>query len=185
MPTTPSTAFSKNLAFRAPISDPAADLQEVSAVAVGDILRMLAEGIADAQAALDRASAAMITELATSKVTVIPRITETVAADGSVVYTQAPGQEISLLDLGITPTFYAFAEATVEVAMDMKLVENVTESGTSTTGKKYALYGDTSSLRFERKLNRDISVSSKITAKLVPVPKPLRLDPVRNTTTPT
>ena len=153
------TVFSNNLAFRTPISDPTTPVQEVSAVAIADVIRMLAEGIADAQAALDRAAASMVTELATTKVMVIPRIEETVDANGSITYTHAPAQEVSLLDLGITPTFYAFSEATVEVAMDVKLVESTTTSG-STPGK-VALYADTSSIRFERKLNRDVTISSR------------------------
>jgi hypothetical protein len=113
---------------------------------------------------------------------VVSSITETIDADGNVTYTNGPLREVSLLDLGVTPTFYQFSEAKVEVTMDIKIVENSTESGT--TQKRYSLFADTASVRFERKLNRDVKISSKLTATLVPVPMPIRLEPARVTTTP-
>ena len=122
-----------------------------------------------------------MTELAKTKIEIIPRITETIDKDGNVTFEQAPAREVSLLDIGLTPTFYQFSQATVEVAMDLKIVENLDESGTKKTG--FALFANTSNIRFERKLNRDVRVSSKLTATLVPVPKPLRIDPERTTTT--
>jgi hypothetical protein len=39
-------------------------------------------------------------------------------------------------------------------------------------------------VRFERKLNREVKASSKPTATLVPVARPLRLEPERVTNTP-
>jgi len=142
---------------------------------------MLAEGIADAQSSLDHASASLVVELAKTKVEIIPRVEETIAADGSVTYKNAPPELVSLLDLGVRPTFYQFSQATVEVAMDIKVVENETSSGGGK--RRFSLFADTASLRFERKLNRDIKIASKITATLVPVPMPLRLEPVRTTNT--
>lgn len=169
--------------FRPPLVDPAEPVREAPQASFGDLVRLLAEGIADAQLSLDRASAAMVEELASTKVSVVSSLTETVAADGTVTYSQGPPQEVSLLDLGVTPTFYAFREATVEVVMDVKVVEQETE--TSSGKKRFALFANTFDVRTERKLNRDVTAHSKLTATLVPVPSPLGIEPARRTNTPT
>jgi hypothetical protein len=85
--------------------------------------------------------------------------------------------EVSLLELGVTPTFYAFSEATAEVAMDLKVVESSTESGTSEQRPFISIA--TRSLRTERRLNREVSVHSRISAKLTPIPTPPLLEPTR------
>lgn len=154
---------------------------EVDSVSFGDLVRMVGESIADAQRRLDETSAGLVRELAETKVEIVPSITETIAEDGTVTAQPAPVREVSLLELGISPTFYQFSQATVEVSMDLKVAE-VTDTQTNTKDKR--LFAGTRELRSERKLNRDVSVSSKLTATLVPVPSPLRLDPVRTTTTP-
>lgn len=166
--------------FRAPLFKPETAVAEVSSTSFADLVRMMAEGIADAQLALDRSSADMVTELASTRVDVVPTITETVAADGTVTYAQGEMQSVSLLELGVKPTFYQFSQATVEVSMDLKLVEQLNEDGTRKKGG-LGLFAETSNIRFERKLNRDVSVHSRITATLVPVPMPLRLDVPRRT----
>ncbi len=169
--------------FRSPLVTPETEVNETPSASFADLLRMLAEGIADAQASLDKASADMVVELAETTVQIVPRITETIDAAGNVTFAQAPAQEVSLLALGVTPTFYQFSEAKVEVAMDLKIVENLTETGTAKR-RRLGLFAETANIRFERKLNRDVTVSSKISATLVPVPKPLRLEPTRVTETP-
>lgn len=170
--------------FRPPLVDPAEPVREAPQASFGDLVRLLAEGIADAQLSLDRASAAMVEELASTKVSVVASLTETVAADGTVTYSQGPPQEVSLLDLGVTPTFYAFREATVEVVMDVKVVEQQTETS-SGKEQRFALFASTFDVRTERKLNRDVTAHSKLTATLVPVPSPLGIEPARSTNTPT
>lgn len=166
--------------FRAPLFKPETAVAETSSTSFADLVRMMAEGIADAQMALDRSSAEMVTELAETRVDVVPTITEIVAADGTVTYEQGKPQNVSLLELGVKPTFYQFSQATVEVSMDLKLVEQLNEDGTRKKGA-LGLFAETSNIRFERKLNRDVSVHSRITATLVPVPMPLRLDVPRRT----
>jgi hypothetical protein len=166
--------------FRPPLFKPEAAVAEASSTSFADLVRLMAEGIADAQMALDRSSAELVTELANTRVDVVPSITETLAADGSITYTQGPMQSVSLLELGVKPTFYQFSQATVEVSMDLKLVEELNENGTRKKGT-LGLFAETSNIRFERKLNRDVSVHSRITATLVPVPMPLRLDVPRRT----
>ena len=166
-------------AFRDPIADPKVPIRETDLASFADLVRMLGEGIADAQASLDRTSAEMVVEMANTRVWTVPSITEHIAEDGTVTYTQGVPREVSLLELGLRPTFYQFSEATVDVSMDLKIVESETESGTGR--KRMSMYADTASVRFERKLNRDVSASSKLRATLVPVPMPIRLEPTLST----
>lgn len=166
--------------FRPPNVRPETVVRETPSVSFGDLVRMLAEGIADAQAALDRASAETVVALANTNVEMITSITETIGEDGQVTYSHGDPRPVSLLSLGVRPTFYQFSQAVVEVAMDIKVVENETENGT----RRYAVFADTTNVRFERKLNRDVKISSRLTATLVPVPMPLRVEPSVTTITP-
>jgi hypothetical protein len=179
MPPVPRAA---NRAFRPPIVAPDLPVRESPSVSFADLVRMLAEGIADAQTSLDRASAELLQELAEAKVEIVPRVEEVIDADGNVTYKHGAAQEVSLLDLGVTPTFYQFSQSTVEVVMDIKVVES--ETASSEGKRRFGLFADTANIRSERKLNRDVTVHSKVTATLVPVPMPLRLEPTRATTTP-
>jgi hypothetical protein len=169
-------------AFRDPIVAPETPVRESPSVSFGDLVRMLAEGIADAQASLDRSSAELVAELAETNVSIVPSVTETIDAAGNVTFAQGAPRQVSLLSLGVTPTFYQFSQSTVEVVLDVKIVESeqVKEDGK----RSYGLFAGTADVRVERKLNRDVSAHSKLTATLVPVPMPLRLEPVRTTTTP-
>ena len=65
--------------------------------------------------------------------------------------------------------------------MDLQIVENVTESK-EVKGLK-TLFANTSNIRMERKLGHDVKIASKLTATLVPVPSPLRIEPSRKTET--
>ncbi len=165
-------------AFRPPIVATTAVARETPSVSFGDLVRMLAEGIADAQASLDRASADLVVELANTPVDIIPSITERIDAEGNVTYETGKPRTVSLLELGVTPTFYQFSEAKVEVAMDLHVVES---DVVNETGKRHTLFAGTSSITRERKLNRDLRVTSRLSATLVPVPSPLRTEPVRTT----
>lgn len=175
----PTAALARIRSFRDPIVAPQVPVRETPSVSFGDLVRMLAEGIADAQTSLDRASADLVEELAATTVSIVPQVTETIDADGKVTFEQAEPQRVSLLSLGVTPTFYQFSQATVEVVMDIKIVEQeqVREDGK----RNYGLFAGTADVRTERKLNRDVTVHSKVTATMVPVPMPLRLEPVRTT----
>lgn len=166
-------------AFRDPIVPAGGAIEERPSVSFADLVRMMAEGIADAQVELDRASAEMIVELASTRVQVIRQINETIKEDGSVETNTSEPVEVSLLELGVQPTFYQFSESTIEVTMDLEIAEEVDTR--STEKRRTTLFARTRDIREERKLNRDVSVSSKLTARLVPVPSPVRLDVIRNT----
>lgn len=172
----------KNIrAFRPPVVPVETQVSETPSTSFADLVRMLAEGIADAQLSLDRASAEMLVELANTRVDVVRNITETIDESGNITYKPGEPQNVSLLELGMLPTFYQFSQATVEVAMDLQIVENVTEAAEA-KGLK-TIFANTSNLRMERKLGRDVKIASKLTATLVPVPPPLRIEPSRKTET--
>jgi hypothetical protein len=171
--------IAKSRAFRTPVVAPETQVTEVQSTSFADLIRMLAEGIADAQLSLDRTSAEMLVELSQTRIDVVRSVTEKIDEKGSVTYENGKPQNISLLELGMLPTFYQFSQATVEVAMDLQIVENSTETK-ETKGLK-TLFANTSNIRLERKLGRDVKIASKLTATLVPVPPPLRIEPSRNT----
>lgn len=168
-------------AFRTPVVPAETQVSEVPSTSFADLVRMLAEGIADAQLSLDRASAQMLVELAGTRVDIVRNITETIDEKGNITYKAEKPQNVSLLELGMLPTFYQFSQATVEVAMDLQIVENTTETAEA-KGLK-TLFANTSNIRMERKLGRDVKIASKLTATLVPVPPPLRIEPSRKTET--
>lgn len=148
--------------------------QELSGAALGDLITQLAESVAEGQARLDLSSAQVLQELAETRVSVVPRIQQTIDEAGGVSYQQAPAVDVSLLELGVLPTFFAFSEATVEVAMDLKVVEEIDSKGTIKS--KPLLFASTKSLQTQRKLNRDVSISTRMKVTLTPVPPPDRLN---------
>jgi hypothetical protein len=168
-----------SVVLRQPLLSPAVPAREAEDASLADLIRMVAESVADAQTALDRASAGLVAELAQTRVPIIPSIREIISETGDVTFEQADSVQVSLLDIGVMPTFYQFSQTVIEIAMDLKLTESLNESGKRSGN--FALKADTAGIRFERKLNRDVKVSSKVTATLVPVPMPLRLEPVRAT----
>lgn len=153
--------------------------EEVAWVDFGGLVRMLAEGIADAQRDLDRSSASLVEELSATKVSIVPELRETIDAGGNVTHEEVEQRSVSLLELGIMPTFYQFAKTTLEVAMDLTVEESEEPRSRE---RRYRLRANTLDLQRERKLNRKVEVHSKLTATLVPVPMPARLEPTRRTT---
>jgi hypothetical protein len=149
--------------------------RELADAPLAEVLTQLAEAVAEGQARLDLSAAQVVTELAETRVSIIPSIRQIVRQDGTVEFEQASPVEVSLLELGITPTLYAFSEATAEVAMDLEVMESAAKSGASE--QRTFLSIGTRSLRAERGLNRDVGVHSRVSSRLVPVPIPVRLEP--------
>ncbi len=162
-----------------PLIDPGLPVRETDSVSFADLVRLLGESVAAAQMSLDRASATLMAELAQTYVDLVRSVTETIQPDGEIAYDTGEPQRVSLLELGITPSFYRFSEASVEVVMDVKIVETTTESAEGPA--RWGLFADTRSVKSERKLNRDVTMTSRLRATLVAVPSPLRVEPVRTT----
>lgn len=167
-------------AFRPPIVPPSVPTAPRPQVAFADLVRMLAESVSDAQRALDASSAATLVDLATTTVPVVPGVTERVASDGTVTYEHDEAREVSLLDIGMQPTFYQFSSAVVEVSMDLHVVESE-ESTSEGEIRRYGLFAGTEEVTNDRRFDRDLRATSKLTATLVPVPAPALITPSRRT----
>lgn len=155
--------------------------QELLDVPLPEMVVKLAFGIADAQAALDKNSVATALALAQEEIEVVPAITQTIAADGSVTFAQADAIEMSLLQVGLNPTFYQFAEATIEVTMDIKTTTS-TETDVKVGVEAKVGFGMWSAsarvdVSHNRKFGKEVQGTSRLVTRLVPVPPPPRIFP--------
>ncbi|MEQ8539305.1 MAG: hypothetical protein RIB93_17855 [Coleofasciculus sp. D1-CHI-01] len=156
--------------------------QELLDVPLPEMVAKLAMGIATAQATLDENSVNTAQLLAETEVPVVLGVTQTIAEDGTVSFTQSPPIDVSLLQIGLLPTFYQFSEATIEVSMDIKTTTsrqtNVNVSAKAKVG--FALWS--SSVRVDvshnRKFGKEVQGTSRLFTRLAPVPPPERIAPV-------
>ena len=155
--------------------------QELLDVPLPDMVTKLALGIAEAQRALDENSVETAELLADTKIEVIPSFTQTIAANGTITFEAADPVEMSLIQVGLNPTFYQFAEASIEVTMDIK---TTTSSETNIkVGFKakvgFAMWS--ASVRVDvshnRKFQKEVRGTSRLFTKMVPVPPPPRIFP--------
>jgi hypothetical protein len=155
--------------------------QELLDVPLPDMVAKLALGIADAQRALDHNSVETAKALADTTIKVVPAMTQTIAADGSVTFAEAPAIDMSLLQVGLNPTFYQFAKVTIEVTMDIK-----TSSSTETSIKVgiqarvgFACWSASArvDVSHNRKFGREVHGTSRLYCEMVPVPPPPRIFP--------
>jgi len=166
---------------------------ELAEVPFGDMLRSIAEGIADGQHALDLTSLRTLRELTQLKVAIIPEITEVITpkpfdvpisgqapvrvTGARVEATAAAPVEMTALQAGIEPTFYQFTEATIQLKVSIQLRET---RETSADGKSsVGLRAFTSNVNFRTKntYSYNVEASSSVTAIMRPVPSPTRLTP--------
>jgi hypothetical protein len=84
---------------------------------------------------------------------------------------------MNALQAGITPTFYQFTEATIQVKISVQLreVEETTEDGKKRTTAR--AFGSNVNFRTQNKYSYSVDASSSVTATLRPVPAPSRLTP--------
>jgi hypothetical protein len=151
-------------------------VREELSVPFDDLLFMLAESVATAQTKLDMNTAEVLETLAETDVEIVPQLTKTVAADGSVTTEPASPETRSLLELGFTPTRYQFSEATVDVSVDISISEQ-DESETDEEGHQFGLRAGTYELTKERTYSREINANAQISATLAPTPLPVDLQP--------
>ncbi len=155
--------------------------QELLDVPFPEMVMKLALGIAEAQKNLDENSVETAIALAETEVPVVLAVTQTIAADGTVTFTQAPTVDVSLLQLGLMPTFYQFIESTIEVTMDIKTTTsretNVEVGVKAKVG--FAMWSASVSIdvSHNRKFGKTVQGTSRLVTKLVPVPPPPRIAP--------
>jgi hypothetical protein len=155
--------------------------QELLAVPLPEMVLKLGLGIAEAQRALDENSVATAQMLAETTVPLVMAVTQTIKADGTVEFTSADPIDVSLLQIGLMPTFYQFSEATIEVTMDIKTTTS-TETNVKVSSKASVGFGCFSAsvnvdVSHNRKFGKEVHGTSKLTTKMVPVPPPPRIAP--------
>lgn len=155
--------------------------QELLAVPLPEMVMKLGLGIAEAQRALDENSVETAQLLADTPVNLVLAVTETIAADGTVSFTNADPVEVSLLQIGLMPTFYQFSEATIEVTMDIKTTSSV-QTNIKVSAKAKAGFGCFSAsisteVSHNRKFGKEVHGTSRLVTKMVPVPPPERIAP--------
>jgi hypothetical protein len=169
------------------------ELQEAS---FGEILRSIAQGIADGQRALDLAAIQTLIVLSTTEVSVIPEITEVITGQSLKVpisgqpsvsievtgarVTASPSDpvQMSALQAGLLPTFYQFTDATIELKISIQLrqaVQTETDGSTQTSG--IFAFASHVNFRTQNTYSYQVDASSSVTATLKPVPANLRLTP--------
>lgn len=155
--------------------------QELLDVPLPEMVLKLALGIAEAQRALDENSIETAKALASEELDVVLQITETISQQGVVSFTPAPPVKMSLMQVGLMPTFYQFAEATIEVTMDIKTSLS-TETSIKVGAKAkvgFAMWSASvrTDVAHNRKFGKEVHGTSRLVTRLVPVPPPPRLFP--------
>ena len=158
--------------------------QELLAVPLPEMVMKLGLGVAEAQRALDENSVETAKLLAETTVPLVLAVTQVIAADGTVSFTNADPVEVSLLQIGLLPTFYQFSEATIEVTMDIKTTSS-RETNVKVSAKAKVGFGCFSAsvnteVSHNRKFGKEVHGTSRLVTKMVPVPPPARIEPVLN-----
>jgi hypothetical protein len=155
--------------------------QELLDVPLPEMVLKLALGIAEAQRALDENSVETAQALAETEIPVVLAVTQTIAADGTVSYSQADPVDVSLIQIGLMPTFYQFSEATIEVTMDIKTTTsretNVKVGAKAKVGFSMWSASVSVDVSHNRKFGKTVEGTSRLVTKLVPVPPPPRIAP--------
>ena len=165
---------------------------ELAEVPVGDLLRSVAQGIADGQAALDLAAVKTLIVLSQTTVDLIPEITEVISPEtlevqtngdtievtgARVTATASDPVQLSALQAGLTPSFYQFAEATIQLKLSVQMRE-VRETQSPTLGPPILrAFASNVNMRTQNTYSYTAEASSSVTALLKPVPPPSRLVP--------
>jgi hypothetical protein len=166
------------------------ELQEAN---FGEILRSIAQGIADGQRALDLTAIQTLVTLSNTFVDVIPEISEVITAQpltvpisgqpsievtgARVTATPSDPVSISALQAGLLPTFYQFTQADINLKISIQLREATqTETdGTQTLG--IFAFASHVNFRTQNTYSYSVDASSSVTATLKPVPANVRLTP--------
>ena len=155
--------------------------QELLDVPLPEMVLKLALGIAEAQKALDENSVETAQALAETEMPIVMAVTQTIAADGSVSFTSADPIDVSLIQIGLLPTFYQFSEASIEVTMDIKTTTsretNIKVGVKAKVGFSMWSASVSIDVSHNRKFGKTVQGTSRLVTKLVPVPPPPRIAP--------
>lgn len=166
---------------------------ELAEVPFGDLIANVAEGIAEGQRALDLTSVRTLIELSKATIDLVPEVTEVITPEpfdvnvsghapisvtgARVTASASEPVQMSALQAGIVPSFYQFAEATIQLKMSLQIreVEKEESEGKKSRGKH--LFGSHVNFRTQNTFTYTAEASSSVTAVIKPVPPPTRLVP--------
>jgi hypothetical protein len=166
------------------------ELQEAS---FGEIIRSIAQGIADGQRALDLTAIQTMQVLANTPISIIPEITEVITGEQlsvpisgqpsvgvtgvRVTATASDPVTITALQAGMLPSFYQFTDVEIDLKMSIQLRQatQTNTDGTQTTG--IFAFGSHVNFRTQNTYSYEVDASSSVTATLKPVPANLSITP--------
>ncbi|MEI6848314.1 MAG: hypothetical protein WCK32_09895 [Chlorobiaceae bacterium] len=155
--------------------------RELLDVPLPEMVMKLGLGIAEAQRALDENSVETAKMLADTTVDLVLGISQEIT-DTGVTFTSTTPVKVSLLQIGLLPTFYQFSEATIEVTMDIKTTmsteTNIKVSAKASVGFACWSASVNTEVSHNRKFGKEVRGTSHLITKMVPVPPPARIAPV-------
>lgn len=173
-----------------PITQVGNELQEVD---FGELVRSIAQGIADGQRALDLSSIKTLQVLANTTVNVIPEVTEVITptpfqvnvsglppvwvTGARVLASASEPVPMTALQAGLLPTFYQFTEATIQLKVSIQLRQ---AQETDTDGNKQTgIFAFASHVNFRTQNTFSYSVDAAATVNVTmrPVPPANQLHP--------
>lgn len=174
--------------------------RELLDVPFAEMVRNLAVAIADGQTALDRNSIETLKMLASTPVQIITDVTDVIEINefdvdtsqgkvhvtgARVVSSGSAPIPMTLLQAGISPTFYQFTEATLEVRLSIT-VRDDSDTRSQAQGNFLGMgatraYASSVDFRHSNQYRYAAAGSSLMRVVMRPVPPPTRLDPTTTT----
>lgn len=183
---------------------------DLLAVPFGDMILSMATAIAQGQKELDKASLVTLKELAGTTFNFLENITEVLepipqtitTSDGkqvnvtgvNVVTTPGPTIKLTLLQAGLTPTFYQFTESKIEIKIALSMTTEASfgvnvsrdfgvdsnigvDDGSGFTYSRSTTYASHVDANYSSKYTYSADGSSLLSTTLRPVPPPQRVMP--------
>lgn len=163
--------------------------QELLDVPFPEMIQSMAMGIAEAQFELDRVGMRLAQMMSgTYDVEVVDPVTGDKTVTQETYTISFAGEELSLLELGFTPTFYQFVDTLIEVKISISITTQTESERTRkvTSASAFgailpwaaggALRVSSVSARYASKYQYSAEGSSLLRTKLVPVPSPAILE---------
>jgi hypothetical protein len=166
---------------------------ELNEAQFGEIVRSIAQGIADGQRALDLASIQTMVALSNTPVEIIPEVTEVLTPQTIPVpvsghppvnvtgarVTTTPSEPVTMsaLQAGILPTFYQFTEAVIDLKISVQLREAEETNTDGSTSSRIFAFGSHVNFRTQNTYSYGVDASSSVTVTMRPTPPPQRLLP--------
>ncbi|MFY9936129.1 MAG: hypothetical protein WAK33_04635 [Silvibacterium sp.] len=166
------------------------ELQEVQ---FGELIRSIAQGIADGQQALDMSAVQTLVALSNTYIDVIPEISEVITPQpinvpisghpsievtgARVTATASDPVQMTAIQAGLLPTFYQFTEVDIALKISVQLRQVTTTETDGTQSVGIFAFGSHVNFRNQNTYSYSVDASSSVTATLKPVPANLRLTP--------